>query len=1308
MEGSAVKSNDDEQGQDTPTVLWEKCIQQSIIVDLSEDESLHFSDLEASFALHVSQAESAASEASIHVSGSTELSALDDTSSECSISSSQSDKAGERKNASLLHVIAQRLTTMKDKPLIVQGYEDPGHNTSDEDHEDLPYDGDLGSCYFNHTFNSEGTVSSEGRETVHGSPDAPEFTTQDKEAVEPLGFGGTNADTPKILSQNYNNINPDNCCYTSKPDDVVPSCPRLPDGDQHCQFKHLLLRHFSQEELLCSGRLIEAETLPEVSLVDSMDDTIFSCAPLCTSTEIIRNHTESSEINHSFCNAHGRGTDEDNDTISEISKSQDDLGEKINDTGSAAYSDTLSSFSADAKQSSGNNSAVEVLKLKQAKQESPAQNVALVRTRSFTEMKYGQGQVHYPLPDFSKVASKVKIPKAPSCLARPVAQSSRSVTRTQSSPGMLDLVSRILEDSIQSSEPYVFKDQDKEIAAAMDHRLQAEYDSLLSKYPDAENLMAQVGNKTEHSEMRYMRCDDHRNLGEGSHLGSLGHHAPSKKYSAKMDTNIQRNIKEPNSASSSQSDQKGPSDGDRMTAELRDFIEQFMQKVEELKLSVSDVSVSTAEQQVILRSMMEAQDQLERNYISKKEEHRALEMQNYMGLSRNTGTFDPDRLLEGDIFRIGMHLEDIKEVIDKNACDHISKPLSSSAPTPTTESPCVMSSTFYLPTPSSPPSMHEPQMIYPSLMFQDLRAPSSTVHYEMEKGENITEETSEDSKHVGLEQSNMLVNPETGLNYSGQNSCNLRGSQGSLEGLDTFPANDEDVSDKESQSVWSEEIVHNDNLTHPNVASAPLRQRQQIPESRFISQVTALSPEGECVSVAVKVSSSSKAPQGPKIQSVSDPFHNPLSLSQTTVMPETDSGFESTYLRQPAVGPFLFTKSGQPQNYALSSSDSEGSYSNLQTAIQISTMTSQKRTSPQTTVQTQSCEAATAVELWVESTTKQPSVRLQGPDPILPAQLHHNLSEPILSTTMDAVQRQSHLYPCSCHSETILALQLEVCRLKKNLAESLIQLPHLSQKMDYLTAKFRQDRRERRSKTRNRIHHRSTSNSATLAGMEDWISSDMDHSKSKGPQRSDTSCSEIMLQLYSPPGGGRRSSGTLCCSEPESFDNLQRSLNSGRGHILSCVSMTTAAVDNFYSKETRLLPSSPSLQNSLLQLYCGSPCSLSASFKAKEPLLQSASHQQRRCTKLNTTLLPGSVDVQGTQSPGSVACKAGRRTGRHSQKCKEEELNRTLDRAIEMAHSLKRATDCMVMRLSADLDRTKVPKKPHNMQPLVGRKNHTV
>ena len=67
MEGGDPEESDgDEQGS---TVLWERCIQQSIFVDLSEDESLHFSDLEASLDLHLSQAESPASGASIHLSG---------------------------------------------------------------------------------------------------------------------------------------------------------------------------------------------------------------------------------------------------------------------------------------------------------------------------------------------------------------------------------------------------------------------------------------------------------------------------------------------------------------------------------------------------------------------------------------------------------------------------------------------------------------------------------------------------------------------------------------------------------------------------------------------------------------------------------------------------------------------------------------------------------------------------------------------------------------------------------------------------------------------------------------------------------------------------------------------------------------------------------------------------------------------------------------------------------------------------------------------------------------------------------------
>lgn len=57
-----------------------------------------------------------------------------------------------------------------------------------------------------------------------------------------------------------------------------------------------------------------------------------------------------------------------------------------------------------------------------------------------------------------------------------------------------------------------------------------------------------------------------------------------------------------------------------------------------------------------------------------------------------------------------------------------------------------------------------------------------------------------------------------------------------------------------------------------------------------------------------------------------------------------------------------------------------------------------------------------------------------------------------------------------------MALQSEVSRLKKDLQEGLVQLPHLAQKMDYLTSKYRQDREERRSKPRTRSHQRSACN----------------------------------------------------------------------------------------------------------------------------------------------------------------------------------------------------------------------------------------
>ncbi|XP_061834662.1 uncharacterized protein [Nerophis lumbriciformis] len=547
MEENPVESDDDVQKAHRTTLLWEKRIQQSIVVDLSEDESLHLSDLQASsLAFHLTQEKCARSEASVHLNESAERSVVDDTYSGFSVVRSEN-----------IHSNLQRHNTMQDEETMHQEYEDPGQNTSDEDQEDLPYDGELGSPYFTRMVN---VISDEGK-TVLQSPENVE-----KQATLPQEVASEGAPTHTRPAVDLN---------------------------------QLLLRHLVREDLLP----IEAETLPEVSLLESVDDLLCS-ASTCVNTA----------------------------ALSSISEREKLLEE--------TYPDTTSP---DCK-------VCDVL----------TRDVSHLRRRSFGDIKYGQGQVHYPLPDFSKVAPKVKIPKASTC----VPQVPSPMIRTQSSPEMLDVISRVLEDSGQPSEnPQLFKDTHQQTGPAPGHHLQADYDKLLAKYGQAENLIdrMRLGSKPSSDICIENEESDTANLKEGSHVGPVASHIP---------TPVENQVITSDEAS----------DAEKMAAELRDIISQFMQTVDDFKQRVSNRSLCTKEQQTMLRSLTDAQDQLERKYMSKKEEHRSLEMQNNLGLSRNIGSFDPNRLVEGDIFRVGMYLEDIKEMIDKNMCEQIIPPLLLSTP----------------------------------------------------------------------------------------------------------------------------------------------------------------------------------------------------------------------------------------------------------------------------------------------------------------------------------------------------------------------------------------------------------------------------------------------------------------------------------------------------------------------------------------------------------------------------------------------------------------------------------------------------
>ncbi|XP_078281974.1 microtubule organization protein AKNA-like [Rhinoraja longicauda] len=61
------------------------------------------------------------------------------------------------------------------------------------------------------------------------------------------------------------------------------------------------------------------------------------------------------------------------------------------------------------------------------------------------------------------------------------------------------------------------------------------------------------------------------------------------------------------------------------------------------------------------RRLQEGQEALEQGYLQAREEYHSLQPRDTGTSGHSIGTFDPGRDVEGDIFRLGMHLEDVKE-----------------------------------------------------------------------------------------------------------------------------------------------------------------------------------------------------------------------------------------------------------------------------------------------------------------------------------------------------------------------------------------------------------------------------------------------------------------------------------------------------------------------------------------------------------------------------------------------------------------------------------------------------------------------
>ncbi|XP_028666285.2 uncharacterized protein LOC114658367 isoform X1 [Erpetoichthys calabaricus] len=419
----------------------------------------------------------------------------------------------------------------------------------------------------------------------------------------------------------------------------------------------VLLQHFTEDDQ--SIKFIEAETLTETSFTESMEETIHS------QKSFTQNGAESTkfevEVPPKYNIANESFSEKTFLTEMELKQSEEaycmdniDLEEEEE----SELEDTPPSPKAK------DNDCLQNQKIK------------LVRASSFNRLKYGQGQVHYPLPDFSKVAPRIKIPKG-SAMTEAIKPSASNFKRAVSSPGLLskcspssqsmvDVVKKVL-DTMQPNYALAFRDG-QEADADMQQITIQDYNGRSSqKWTEEENQTDFMKSDIPLGIMNAEITSDFHSMSSSKMIHITDHHGSAPRLpESSLSELTERKETHLGNLNIRDGSRMVPTEGEKMAESLKEMINLLTLKVEEFKHCLGNGALIIEEQQQVFKSLMAIQDKLERSYISQKEWHRTLELRKDMGKCKNIGDFDPEKQVEGEIFKLGMLLEDIREQIDEN------------------------------------------------------------------------------------------------------------------------------------------------------------------------------------------------------------------------------------------------------------------------------------------------------------------------------------------------------------------------------------------------------------------------------------------------------------------------------------------------------------------------------------------------------------------------------------------------------------------------------------------------------------------
>ncbi|KAM6080538.1 protein AKNAD1 isoform 7-T7 [Theristicus caerulescens] len=441
-------------------------------------------------------------------------------------------------------------------------------DATDEEQDDLPYDGDVGiTCKYNNnsdnlndctcTKDSSGILNlacSGDNKNIKATancethPQPEEFSSHHRDAVGTMGISvempGSEASFKKELP--------------------VGSFSKL-DSKEHLtnsKMSNVLLHHFSKGELISTCQLIECETIPETSFTESIDDTVNEPEP----PEHIRGPLAHEQWAANF----EEYRLEKHEEVNTSDKNQN----LLNGNRCVSKKPISSTDKCGCRQE--NSQLINENEHTRIFQNMKEESTLFKKTVSPHELKYGQGQAHCCLPDFSKVASEVKVPKRSDDI---------NSVPTKSFPVLLS-ESEIVNNTLKNKNNFY--------SAEIENREEMSIPELLQ----------QLEMLTQHADTQ-------------NHIDHL-----------------------------------------RLNPKVEDFSKHMTQEVFFLQ-----------DNYLALNQLKRYLDALERNYLTAREEHRNLQLQNHKDKSINVGEFDPERKVEGEIFRLGMLLEDIQEQTDDSKCN---------------------------------------------------------------------------------------------------------------------------------------------------------------------------------------------------------------------------------------------------------------------------------------------------------------------------------------------------------------------------------------------------------------------------------------------------------------------------------------------------------------------------------------------------------------------------------------------------------------------------------------------------------------